>query len=85
MTEFAEQLQAATSTSPVSDIKSLHKKKAAVPASHSTLLQTLRKYANLLKAIFDPRSPLLLELQTEVIRPLATMAEEAKSALAGTT
>ena len=84
MTEFAEQLQAATSTS-VSDIKSLHKKKAAVPASHYTLLQTLRKYANLLKAIFGPRSPLLLELQTEVIRPLATMAEEAKSALAGTT
>jgi hypothetical protein len=47
----------------------MHKKKGVVPASHFTLFQTLRKYVNLLKTIFGPYSPLLLELQTEVMKP----------------
>ena len=46
------------------------------PPNHFTLLQTLRKYANLLKAIFGPWSPLPLELQTEVIRPPNHMVVE---------
>ena len=68
------------------DVLTLAKQlKPATPSSFSSLMGTLRTFANLLGICFGKRSPLYIDLLSDVIAPLAQWTETAKSAVASST
>ena len=68
------------------DILTLAKQlKPATPSSFASLLGTLRTCANLLGICFGKRSPLYVDLLSNVIAPLAQWTETAKGAVATST
>ena len=68
------------------DVLTLAKQlKPATPKSFTSLLGTLRTFANLLGICFGKRSPLYVDLVSDVIAPLAQWTETAKGAVAPST
>ena len=87
--QAAAELHNATSeatTKTKDDVLTLAKQlKPAAPKSFSSLIGTLRTFANLLGICFGKRSPLYVDLLSDVIAPLAQWTETAKGAVASST
>ena len=87
--QAASELHNATSeatTKTKEDVLTLAKQvKPATPRSFSSLIGTLRTFANPLGICFGKRSPLYVDLVSDVIAPLAQWTETAKGAVAPAT
>ena len=87
--QAASDLHNATSeatTKTKDDVLTLAKQlKPATPSSFTSLIGTLRTFANLLGIFFGKRSPLYVDLLSDVIAPLAQWTETAKGAVAPNT
>ncbi len=79
--ETATSIKLASSTTPA-DIKKLTSRKAKVPTSFTELMDTLKKFANLLFALFGAECPLLSQI-TQLISGMMRMETAAKGALDG--
>ncbi len=79
--ETATSIRLASSTTPA-DIKKLTSRKPKVPVSFQDLMDTLKKFANLLFALFGAECPLLSQI-TQLISGMMRMETAAKGALDG--
>ncbi len=77
--DTATSIRLATSTTPA-DIKKLTSRKPKVPTSFQELMDTLKKFANLLFALFGAECPLLSQI-TQLISGMMRMETAAKGAL----
>ena len=83
-TNFADAVRN-SGASTVSDLQKLKHKKATSPASHQTLVATLKTFANTLERLFSGRGPLYMVLRANIITPLTKLNNLAKSLMKKTT
>ena len=77
--EYDQTLSLATSTTPA-DIKKQQSKKAVLPTSFQALVDTLRRFTNLVMAIYGASCPFFTQL-TKLIRNMMKMDTAAKQAM----
>jgi len=82
--EYAQALEEPRSAT-VGEIRKRNARKAQAPAAFSSLLDSLKTYANLLLALFGRKCPFLQELVRDMIMPLQKFLQHAKTLMLSTT
>ena len=76
-TNYADAIRSSLATT-VAEVQQMKNKKAKAPQSFPSLVSILKAFANAIEKLFGPRSPLLLQLVSDVIRPLISLEPVAK-------